>query len=74
MDANGVGAGGEVLGEPIDDCWRGSVGDQRVDQGIAACARDVVFFEPVSQQVVGVVAQPKVWVLDRGPANGADSL
>jgi hypothetical protein len=64
-----VGAGGQVFVEALVDPFRGSVGDQSVDEWIAAGTGDIGFGESMADQVAGVVAQAQVGMLYRGAAN-----
>jgi hypothetical protein len=55
LDADVVGAGGEMLCDPRADLGRAAVCDESVDQSIAAATGQVLLVEPEPKPVVRVV-------------------
>jgi len=49
-----VGAGGTMLGDPAQDGFFVTPGEDRIEESIAHLGQ-VVFGEPAAQQIVGVV-------------------
>lgn len=60
-----VGARREMLADLGVDGLRGTVGNQGIDESVAAGTVDIGLREPVPQQVVGVVTQTEVGIVRR---------
>ena len=60
LDADVVGAGGEVFFHTFHDGFGVTVGHDRVDHSVAAAILEIGFSEAESQQVVGVIGRVQI--------------